>query len=76
MGLILIDIYADHSWTNGPTQQRMFGVVKAYWTHHKPINFVFKIPNCAPYEHHIKLNNFFFLNLVVVMHIGAETLHD
>lgn len=49
MGLILIDIYADHSWTNGPTQQRMFGVVKAYWTHHKPINFVFKIPNYAPY---------------------------
>ena len=50
---ILIDIYADHSWTNGlfghHAQQRMFGVVKAYWTHHKPINFVFKIPNYAPY---------------------------
>jgi len=37
--------HIDHIWTNAPIQQCMWGVVEAYWTHHKPIYFAFKFPD-------------------------------
>jgi hypothetical protein len=51
--------HIDHIWTNAPTQQCMFGVVKAYWIDHKPTYIASKFLDYVSQYHHIgKKKNF------------------
>jgi hypothetical protein len=49
----IFEFHIDHMRTNATTQQCMSKVVEVHWTDHKPMYFVFKLPDYIPQFHHI-----------------------